>query len=194
MNKDGGVVEVHNGSSVANQRNLYACVGTLDVVNHRVIFGASQSFDTGADSSVTVNEAGTVVEAHNGTTSTTERNLYFTVGQANFSTKTVTWGFSSKHGTGSQPSIGLNDNHKFVALHHDLTDDQENGIYFTFGYPNPSTKTIDWEPEVGGLRDIGMDAAIAIATDGILLETHSAPSPSTATALWYSAADILRLP
>lgn len=34
------------------------------------------------------------------------------------------------------------------------------------------------------------DAAVAIATNG-LLETHNAPSANSATALWYSAADLL---
>lgn len=192
MNKDGGVVEVHNGSRDDNRTKLYARVGRLDVASHRVIFGASQSFDTGADSSVTVNQAGTVVEAHNGTTPATEHNLYFTVGRADFNAKTLSWGSSSKHGTGSHLTIGLNDTNQLVELHHDSTTQDK--IYFSVGIPNASNKTLTWKTGVGGRRDTGTGAALAIASAGLLLETHNAPSANSATALWYSVADTLRLP
>jgi len=133
-----------------------------------------------------------VVEAHNGTTSATEHNLYFTVGRADFNTKTLSWGSSNKHGTGSHLSIGLNDTNQLVELHHDSTT--QDRIYFSVGVPNASNKTIAWTAHVGGRRDAGTDAALAIANGGLLLETHNAPSPDSATALWYSLADTRRLP
>ena len=195
MNRDGGVIEVHNGSRDDNRTKLYARVGRLDTVNHRVVFGTSQSFDTGLHSSVTVNRAGTVVEAHNGSSAVTDQNLYFTVGRANFSTKTLTWAQSgSKHGTGSYPSIGLNDSDRLVELHHD--SGEHDRIYFTVG--TVLSDTIEWKAHVGGRRDAhpgdpGTDVAVAISSFA-LLETHNLPSSNSETALWYSVANLALLP
>jgi hypothetical protein len=194
MDEQLGVVEVHNGSREDNRRTLYARVGRLDLASDRVLFGQSRSFDTGLDSSVTVDRFGTVVEAHNGSVSATERNLYFAVGRANFDTKTMTWGSSSKKGTGSQLSVGLDDSSRFVELHQGSSASTAERIYFSFGNPDPLTKTISWKGDIGGFRDAGTHVAMAVTDAGMLLETHNAPSPLGSDALWYSLADVSRLP
>lgn len=194
MNEQLGVVEVHNGSREDNRRKLYARVGRLDLASHRLVFGASQSFDTGVDSSLAIDRFGTVVEAHNGSTSETERNLYFTVGRANFDTKTMAWGASSQKGTGSQLSIGLDGAGRLIELHQGSSASTAGRIYFSVGFPDPATKSIAWKSDIGGFRDDGTHVAMAVNAAGMLLETHTTTSLDGPDALWYSLADVQRLP
>ncbi|MEA5582041.1 hypothetical protein VB620_11890, partial [Nodularia harveyana UHCC-0300] len=69
---------------------------------HPLAWGASQEYDTGALTSISLDDQGNCLETHVGSD-----RLYYRVGKLDVENQTVTWSASQEYDTGSLTSISL---------------------------------------------------------------------------------------
>ncbi|MEA5582040.1 LamG-like jellyroll fold domain-containing protein, partial [Nodularia harveyana UHCC-0300] len=139
---------------------LYYRVGKLDVENQTVTWSASQEYDTGSLTSISLDHQGNCLETHVGSD-----RLYYRVGKLDVENQTVTWSASQEYDTGALTSISLD--HQGNCLETHVGSDR---LYYRLGKLDVENQTVTWsasqEYDTGALTSISLDH------QGNCLETH----------------------
>jgi hypothetical protein len=127
-------------NEVAGQDNLQYRAGKVEKILHdyRIDWcGSTTSYDTGVTPSVSVNDAGDVVEVHK---SENYDNLHYRAGKLDREACTISWGASHKYDTGENPSVAITGQYA-VAVH---KSQKSSNLYYNSGKIDPESQTIDW--------------------------------------------------
>jgi hypothetical protein len=165
------VVEMHQSHEGTN---LWYHVGTLNRTTQTINWGESQKFDQGRIPSIGLSETGTnvVVEVHQSHEGT---NLWYHVGTADPSGKTILWGESIRYDQGALPMCDFNGD-RVVEVHQGHDDVQ---LWYRVGEVDEKTKTIHWGSSIN--YDRGQIPTVAL-NGNMVIEMHQSHE---GTNLWY---------
>ena len=172
MDNKGNIVEVHRGDG--NPENHYYLVGKLDADNKKISWGKSIRYDTGSTLAVAMDNSGNIVEVHRGYGN--PENHYYLVGKLNASTKTITWGKSTKYDTGSTLAVAMDDRGNIVEVHCGYGNPDNH--YYLVGKLNAANKSIHWSDSIN--YDTGSLLAVAMDNVGNVVEVHCGERDDTA--------------
>ena len=171
MDNKGNIVEVHRGDG--NPDNHYYLVGKLDADDKKISWGKSIRYDTGSTLAVAMDNSGNIVEVHRGYGN--PENHYYLVGKLDASTKTITWGKSTKYDTGSTLAVAMDDRGNIVEVHCGYGNPDNH--YYLVGKLNAASKSITWGDSIK--YDTGSLLAVAMDNVGNVVEVHCAERDET---------------
>lgn len=127
-----------------------------------VAWGPSTQYETGKDVAIALRGDGNCVGLHG----SSDGQLFYRVGRANFANKSVSWGDAVVYGQGGLQSVALDDTGLCVIVQQGLV----NSLFYKVGIVDYSMGVIDF----GGtnLYDSGSNPSIAMAVGGRCLEVH----------------------
>jgi len=144
------------------------------------MWGDSVPYDNGLNPKAAVDFCETVVEVHNGTKGVGQ--LWYRVGQANRSSKTITWNNSFPYDNGMNPSVALNCS--TVVEVHNATQGV-GPLWYRVGQVDTASKTITWNKSFP--YDNGMNPSVAIYGSTVV-EVHNATQG--VGPLWYRVGQV----
>jgi hypothetical protein len=152
------------------------CTLTSLEANAQILWGDSAKYDdAGVDPTVATNNAGTVVEVHNGGAGVGP--LWYRVGQKSGST--IQLGDSAKYdNAGLNPSVGMNDDGTVVEVHNGGAG--VGPLWYRVG--RLSGSTIQWG-DSAQYDNSGRDPTVAINSVGTVVEVHN--GGAGVGPLWY---------
>ncbi len=145
-----------------------------------ISWGQSNSYDTGSNLAIAMDDYGNCVEFHRGSENKSSNNqLFIRVGKANFSTQKIKFGHCDKYHSGSDLAIAM-DNHKHCIEVHRGSGDSNNH-YYAVGKIDFNKQKIDMG--TSHQYDTGSNLAIAMDDHGNCVEVHR--SSGTSSQLYY---------
>lgn len=171
MDNKGNIVEVHRGHG--NPDNHYYLVGKLDADDKTISWGKSIRYDTGSTLAVAMDNSGNIVEVHRGYTN--PENHYYLVGKLNASTRTITWGKSTRYDTGSTLAVAMDDRGNIVEVHCGYGNPDSH--HYLVGKLDAANKSISWGDSIK--YDTGSFLAVAMDNVGNVVEVHCAERDET---------------
>lgn len=167
INNNGVVVEAHNGIAPGPVPTplLYYKVGIVDVNGKTIEFGHSKHYTDGYFPSITINDDGVVVEAHN---EIALKKLFYKVGVVNPDTKRIHLGSAQHYTDGLFPSVAItNSPYVLVEAHNGYLTDL---LYHKVGTVNTGSKRVTFTDPVH--YSYGFFPSISINDAGIVTEVH----------------------
>ena len=166
------VVENHESQ---NHETLWYHVGKVDADRKTITWGSSHKYDSGTSPSIAIyNDPPCVVEVHK---SQNHDTLFWRHGKVDASSKTISWGPSSKYDTGKDPQIAIDASGSIVVENH--KSEKHDTLWCHVGTVEGST--IYWGPSQQ--YDNGISPSIAISTSGlVVIECHQSQNDET---LWH---------
>jgi hypothetical protein len=175
ITKEGYVIIVYTNGGSKQQGRLRYYVGTIDPnggTQQQIAFKVQDEYyDTGWNSSISVNQSGVIAEAHEGDGSS---NLFYRLGHlrapasGDFSIVWDTGTGGKKYDGGIAPVISLNDNGDVVEVHEVGRNDHK--LHYTRG--KLSGNTIQFSNEHPRFEDYAILPSIALLNDGYVMEMH----------------------
>lgn len=179
MDNKGNIVEVHRG--YGNPENHYYLVGKLNTDEKKISWGKSIRYDTGSTLAVAMDNSGNIVEVHCGYGN--PENHYYLVGKLHASTRTITWGKSTRYDTGSALAVAMDDRGNIVEVHRGYGN--PNNHYYLVGKLNAANKSISWGDSIR--YDTGSLLAVAMDNVGNVVEVHCGERNETVFPLEFAA-------
>jgi len=141
--------------------NVFSDVeSALGVSINPLSWGPSIQYDTGGPNAVAMDDNGNCLEVHVGT-----NRLFYRVGKANFSNRTVSWGSSTQYDTGGPNAVAMDANGNCVEVH--VGTDR---LFYRVGKVNFTNKTVSWGTSTQ--YDTGGPNAVAMDANGNCVEVH----------------------
>jgi hypothetical protein len=163
MDNFGHVVEVHVGTG-----RLYYRVGTADFISRTITWGSSIEYDAGSSNAVALakGDPNVIVEGQLVAVHVGAGHLYYRVGTADFTSRTITWGPGIEYDTGSSNAVTLWENGQLVEVHAG-----GGHLYYGIGVADFSNGTITWSVPRQEY-DSGGPNAVAVNDFFELVEVH----------------------
>ncbi len=177
-------IELHVGTSTVTSSHYYS-VGEMDTTAKSISWGDVTKYDTGGQIAVATDNNNHIIEVHRGREGgSNENNHFYMVGSIDTDSKSISWGSSSKFGSGGFISLALDNNGNCVELHRGEPDSSDAGnLYYRVGSVDFSSSSITWGDEKQ--FDTGGDMDIALNDDNNIIEVHRGKGSTTQYKNYY---------